>query len=65
MKEMVVIAGPLPEPKEVFERANFEVSLDHVFLADTLDEGIRLAGGLVLLAPESVKPPAVSTTKPA
>jgi sulfate permease, SulP family len=65
MKKMVVIAGPLPEPRTVFEKANFEVSLDHVFLADTLEEGIRLAGDLVLLAPESTKPPAASTTKPA
>jgi SulP family sulfate permease len=57
MKKLVIIAGPLPEPRSVFERANFEVAHAHVFVADTLEEGIRLAGDLVLLAPESARPP--------
>jgi sulfate permease, SulP family len=58
MKKLVIIAGPLPEPRSVFEKANLEVLHDHVFFADTLNEGIRLAGDLVLLAPESVRPSA-------
>jgi SulP family sulfate permease len=58
MKKLVIIAGPLPEPKSVFEKANLEVMHDHVFFADTFDEAIRLAGDLVLLAPESVRPSA-------
>jgi SulP family sulfate permease len=61
MKKMVIIAGPLPEPRRVFEKANLEVAHEHVFLADTLDEGIRLAQDLILLAPESARPPTVST----
>jgi SulP family sulfate permease len=61
MKKLVVIAGPLPEPKSVFEKANLEVAHEHVFFADTLDQGIQLARDLVLLAPESVRPPRVST----
>jgi SulP family sulfate permease len=64
MKKMVIIAGPLPEPKRVFEKANLEVAHDHVFLADTLDEGIQLAHDLILLTPESVRPSSVSA-KPA
>jgi SulP family sulfate permease len=61
MKKMVIIAGPLPEPRSVFEKANLEVAHEHVFLADTLDEGLRLAQDLIYLAPESVRPPTVST----
>jgi SulP family sulfate permease len=45
-RKRVVIAGPLPEPREVFERAQLEVAHDHVFLADTLDEAVELAGKL-------------------
>ena len=55
-KKLVVIAGPLPEPRRVFERANLEVAHDHVFLADTLEEGIQLAQDLIVLTPASVRP---------
>ncbi|HEY8086624.1 MAG TPA: C4-dicarboxylic acid transporter DauA [Polyangiaceae bacterium] len=55
-KKLVVIAGPLPEPRRVFEKANLEVAHDHVFLADTLDQGIQLASDLITLTPESVRP---------
>jgi hypothetical protein len=60
-KKIVIISGPLPEPRSVFDKANFEVAHEHVFLADTLEEGIKLAGDLVHLSPEpqSVRPPAV------
>ena len=54
-KKLVVIAGPLPEPRRVFDKANLEVAHDHVFLADTLEEGIQLAQDLIVLTPESVK----------
>jgi SulP family sulfate permease len=54
-KKLVVISGPLPEPRRVFEKANLEVAHEHVFLADTLAEGIQLARDLILLAPESTK----------
>jgi SulP family sulfate permease len=60
-KKVVVIAGPLPEPKTVFERAHLEVTHEHVFLADTLDQGIRLATDLMRLTPlDGVDPPVVS-----
>jgi SulP family sulfate permease len=52
-KKIVVIAGPLPEPRSVFERANLEVAHEHVFLADTLESGIQLARDLLLLTPEA------------
>jgi SulP family sulfate permease len=57
-KKLVVIAGPLPEPRRVFEKANLEVMHEHVFLADTLEQGIRLAHDLILLTPAGGAPPA-------
>jgi SulP family sulfate permease len=50
-KKLVVIAGPLPEPRSVFEKSNLEVAHEHVFLSDTLDEGIQLANDLIVLSP--------------
>jgi sulfate permease, SulP family len=55
-KKLVVIAGPLPEPRRVFEKANLEVAHDHVFLADTLEQGIQLAQDLIVLTPETARP---------
>jgi SulP family sulfate permease len=54
-KKLVVIAGPLPEPRAVFDKANLEVAHEHVFLADSVDEGIQLARDLLLLAPETAR----------
>jgi sulfate permease, SulP family len=50
--KLVVIAGPLPEPRDVFEKVNVEGAHEHVFLADTLDQGVQLASDLLLLSPE-------------
>jgi SulP family sulfate permease len=50
--KIVVIAGPLPHPREVFEKANLEVVHDRVFIAETLEEGLQLASDLILLTPE-------------
>ncbi len=55
-KKLVVIAGPLPEPRRVFQKANLEVAHDHVFLADTLEQGIQLAQDLIVLTPETARP---------
>ena len=55
-KKLVVIAGPLPEPRRVFDKANLEVAHEHVFLADSREQGIRLAHDLILLTPEAATP---------
>jgi SulP family sulfate permease len=55
-KRLVVIAGPLPQPRAVFDKANLEVAHEHVFLADSLDEGIQLAHDLLLLSPAASVP---------
>lgn len=48
----VIIAGPLPEPRRVFEKAELEVRLDHVIFADDLARGLETAADLVSLHPE-------------
>jgi SulP family sulfate permease len=54
-RKLVVIAGPLPEPRRVFEQANLEVEHEHVFVVDTLEKGIELAQDLILLTPEGTR----------
>jgi SulP family sulfate permease len=46
-KKLVVIAGPLPEPRRIFEKTHLEVKYEHVFLADTLEQALGLANDLV------------------
>jgi SulP family sulfate permease len=55
--KMVVIAGPLPHPRQVFDKAKLEVVHDRVFLAPTLDEALQLASDLILLTPDPGAPP--------
>ncbi len=45
-KKKVIIAGPLPEPRRVFAKANLSVKHDHVFFCDTLDEALSMGRGL-------------------
>lgn len=45
-KKKVVIAGPLPEPRRVFEKANLAVKHDHVYFCDTLDDALSMGRGL-------------------
>jgi len=61
-RKLIVIAGPLPEPRSVFDKANLEDAHDHVFLAESLDKGIELARDLLLLSPPSVRPPAAAAS---
>ena len=46
VKKKVVIAGPLPEPRRVFEKANLSVRHDHVYFCGTLDDALSMARGL-------------------
>jgi SulP family sulfate permease len=54
--KLVVIAGPLPEPRAVFDRAHLDVSHDKVFFADNTADALKLASDLILLTPELGKP---------
>jgi SulP family sulfate permease len=51
-KKFVIIAGPLPEPRHVFEKAELEVRLDHVLFADDVDQAIDIARDLIVLNAE-------------
>ncbi len=49
--KIVVIAGPLPRPRSVFDKANLEVVHDRVFITETLELALQLASDLILLTP--------------
>ncbi len=46
-KKIVVIAGPLPEPRRIFEKANLPKHHDHIHFADTLPLALSRARELV------------------
>jgi SulP family sulfate permease len=61
-KRFVIIAGPLPEPRHVFERAELEVRMDHVLFADDVERALDIARDLVALNPEwQERPPATGS----
>jgi len=43
LKKLVILAGPLPEPRAIFDRANLAKYHEHVRFAGTLDAGLTLA----------------------
>jgi SulP family sulfate permease len=51
-RKFVIITGPLPEPRRVFERAELEANLDHVLFASDLEQGLQIARDLVALNPD-------------
>jgi len=51
-KKLVIIAGPLPSPRSVFDRANLEEHHENAFVAASLEEAIQLGRDLILLTPD-------------
>jgi SulP family sulfate permease len=47
LKKIVVLTGPLPEPRAIFDRANLAKYHAHVRFADTVDAGLALARQLL------------------
>jgi len=45
-RKQVVVTGPLPEPRQIFDRANLPKNHDHVHFAPTLEAGLVLAQSL-------------------
>jgi SulP family sulfate permease len=45
-KKLVVLSGPLPEPRGVFDRAGLADHHDHLHFADTFNTGLALARNL-------------------
>ena len=60
LKKTVVLAGPLPQPRSVFDRANLPVHHEHVRFAETLADGLALARELV----RATEPSAASGVAP-
>jgi len=51
-RKFVIITGPLPEPRRIFERAELEANLDHVLFAHDVDAGLQIAADLAALNPD-------------
>lgn len=51
-RRFVILGGPMPEPKEVFDRAELERHHANITLADSPAEALDIARTLVLLNPE-------------
>jgi sulfate permease, SulP family len=51
-RKFCIIAGPLPEPRGIFERAELDVRLDHVIFADDMEQALGMANDLVILNPD-------------
>jgi len=51
-RKFVIVAGPLPEPRRVFEKAELEANLDHVLFADDVEQAQQIAADLVALNPD-------------
>jgi SulP family sulfate permease len=60
-KKLVILSGPLPQPREVFERADLPRHYAHVRFAPDLERGIELARELAAEA----APPPQSHSRPA
>jgi SulP family sulfate permease len=59
-KKLVVLTGPLPEPRRVFDRANLPEHHDHLHFAPNLQAGLALAAELARAGgytPGSATPP--------
>ena len=46
-KKHVVLTGPLPQPRSVFDRADLAKHHEHLHFADTLERGVALASELL------------------
>ncbi|HVR20142.1 MAG TPA: SulP family inorganic anion transporter, partial [Polyangiaceae bacterium] len=55
-KKRVVLAGPLPHPRSVFDRANLQKHYDNLYFAETLERGVALATELLKGALPSLPP---------
>ncbi len=52
-KKRVIIAGPLPEPRRVFDKANLQSRYPHLQFKGTLPEALELASALAAPKPEA------------
>lgn len=50
-KRFLILAGPLPEPRSIFDKASLDDHHENVIVAESLDEAIRTADDLFMLNP--------------
>lgn len=55
-RKFCIIAGPLPEPHAIFERAGMDAHRDHVIFADDIEQALGMASDLVVLNPDWHRP---------
>jgi SulP family sulfate permease len=60
-KKKVILAGPLPRPKSVFDKARLAERYPGLSFASDLDAAVAFAGELVQSAPISIRPAAKAT----
>jgi SulP family sulfate permease len=59
-RRFVIIAGPLPEPRSVFEKAELEANMAHVLFAESTEQALAIARDLVALSPQWTGPPSAA-----
>lgn len=50
-KKFLILAGPLPEPRSIFEKASLDEHHENVVVAGSFDEAMRIADDLFMLNP--------------
>jgi sulfate permease, SulP family len=62
-RKFCILAGPLPEPRDIFERADLDARLDHVIFADDVEQALAIARDLVTLNPDWRRSPAPAASR--
>lgn len=50
-KRFLILAGPLPEPRSIFDKANLDEHHDNALVAESLDKAMKMASDLIVLNP--------------
>lgn len=50
-KRFLILAGPLPEPRSVFDKASLDDHHENVLIAESLEQALAMAGDLMALNP--------------
>ena len=62
-RKFCILAGPLPEPRDVFARAELDTRLEHVMFANDVEQALAIARDLVALNPDWRSSPAPAASR--
>jgi anti-anti-sigma regulatory factor len=62
-RKFCILAGPLPEPRDIFARAELDTRLEDVIFADDLEQALAIAHDLVALNPDWCRSPAPAASR--